>query len=94
MHHEHLSPGKRIIVTHYGPFRGLRGSFVQVYTMNDKEEEPLCFYLIALDTQREPIWFELAEIEALEAGRRTASRLVVSEVKTPSSNKQKGHLNE
>ncbi len=66
--------GKRVRITSYSPFRGLKGSIQRVNSISDDREDPFCFYLIALDSLREPIWFEQAEVEFLdfvpEASRR------------------------
>lgn len=66
--------GKRIRVTSYSPFRGLKGSIQRVNSIIDDQEDPFCFYLIALDALREPIWFEQAEIEFLDFVAGVAKR--------------------
>jgi hypothetical protein len=58
--------GSRVQVTNYSPFRGLRGTIQHVHTIEDDAEDPFCFYLVALDSLREPIWFEHTEIEFLD----------------------------
>ncbi|HEU5376831.1 MAG TPA: hypothetical protein VFV38_15455 [Ktedonobacteraceae bacterium] len=59
----------RIRVTHYGPFRGMKGTIQAVDTIDDDLEEPFCFYLVALEgtTLQEPIWFEYDEIELIDS---------------------------
>lgn len=61
-----LTVGKRVHVTNYSPFRGMKGTIQRVNIIVDDEEEPFCFYLIALDSLREPIWFEYTEVESLD----------------------------
>jgi hypothetical protein len=34
--------------------------------MDDEGVDPFCFYLIALDSLREPMWFEHTEVEFLD----------------------------
>ena len=55
----------QVRVTSYGPYRGLRGTIQTVDTVADDQEDPFCFYLIALEgvTIENPIWFEYHEIE-------------------------------
>ncbi|GHO68090.1 hypothetical protein KSD_56030 [Ktedonobacter sp. SOSP1-85] len=69
MSHEHFAKeGKRIRVTSYGPFRGLKGTIVRVNIIDGEEDDPFFgFYLIALDSLREPMWFEHNEIEFIDA---------------------------
>lgn len=57
--------GKRVYITSYGPFRGLRGTIQQVQT-NAEEDNTLCFYLILLDVRKEPLWVEQTEVEFLD----------------------------
>lgn len=66
MKNSNLFPfGDRVRVTSHGPFRGLNGTIRQVDTIVDDQEEPFCFYLIALErtTVSEAIWFEYHEVE-------------------------------
>jgi hypothetical protein len=60
-----LQEGSRIQVTGHGPFRGLSGAILIVDTIPAELEEPLCFYLIALEGAliKEPVWFADDEIE-------------------------------
>ena len=58
--------GEWVQITSYSPFRGLRGVIRRVQVVDDDEEEPLSFYLVSLDTQKEPVWFENSEVEALD----------------------------
>jgi len=57
--------GSRVLVTSYGPFRGLRGTIQTVDTIAADLDEPFCFYQIALEGAhiQEPIWFEWNEVE-------------------------------
>jgi hypothetical protein len=60
--------GEWVQITSYSPFRGLRGVIQRVQVVgDDDDDEPLSFYLVSLDTQKEPVWFENSEIEALDA---------------------------
>jgi hypothetical protein len=63
-----LPVGSLVDVTSYSPFRGLKGTVQTVNTIAEEAEEPLCFYLVALEGTDlpEPIWFEHDEIEAAE----------------------------
>ena len=63
-----LPVGSLVDVISYSPFRGLKGTVQTVNTIADEAEEPLCFYLVALEgTQlQEPVWFEHDEVEAVE----------------------------
>lgn len=61
--------GMRVRITNYSPFRGLSGAIQRVHIIDDDAEDAFCFYLIALDSLREPIWFERSEIEFLDALR-------------------------
>ena len=67
MNHEHFAKGKRVRVTNYGPFRRLKGTIVRVHIIDGEEDDLFCFYLIALDSLREPMWFEHNEIEFIDA---------------------------
>ena len=68
MHNNVLPVGSLVDVTSYGPFRGLKGTVQTVKTIADEAEEPVCFYLVALEATQvqEPIWFEHHEVEAAE----------------------------
>jgi hypothetical protein len=59
--------GKRVLVTSYGPFRGLKGTIQEVDSISDDLEAPVCFYLIALEgaTIQTPIWFANHEVELI-----------------------------
>ncbi len=62
----HIFPvGSRVRVTSYGPFHEHRGTVRDVHTIAADLEEPLCFYLVALDHEqrKEPLWFDYAEVE-------------------------------
>ena len=63
-----LPVGSLVDVTSYSPFRGLKGTVQDVNTIADEQEEPFCYYLVALQgTQlQEPIWFEYTEVELVE----------------------------
>jgi hypothetical protein len=65
MRNNAFSPGSRIRVTSYGPFRELKGTILRVDTIADDPDEPFCFYLVALDgtVMQEPLWFEYQEVE-------------------------------
>ena len=67
MSHEHFAKGKRVQVTNYSPFRGLKGTVVRVNSIDDEGDDPFCFYLITLDSLREPLWFEHNEIEFIDS---------------------------
>jgi hypothetical protein len=65
-----VSPVKnRIRVTNYSPFRGLEGTVQIVDRIAEDLEEPLCFYLIALEGASipQPVWFESQEVELIDA---------------------------
>jgi hypothetical protein len=57
--------GNQVRITSHGPFKGLNGTILQIDTIIDDLEEPLCFYLIALEktSVAEDIWFEYHEVE-------------------------------
>ena len=57
--------GSRVLVTSYGPFRGLKGTIQTVDTIAADLDEPFCFYQITLEGThiQEPIWFEWNEVE-------------------------------
>lgn len=60
--------GTRVQVISYSPFRGLKGTIRTVNTFSDDlDEEPFCFYQIALEGAyiKEPIWFECDEVEVI-----------------------------
>lgn len=59
--------GKRVRISNYNPFRGLKGTIQRVNAILDEEEDIFCFYLILLDSRREPIWFEHTEIEFVDS---------------------------
>ena len=64
--------GSWVQVISYGPFRGLRGTIRSVNTISpplDFDEEPFCFYLVALEGAQlpEPVWFEYDEVELISA---------------------------
>jgi hypothetical protein len=54
-------------VTSYGPFRDLQGTIKEVISIGEDWEDPVCFYLIALEraTISTPIWFEYHEVELI-----------------------------
>lgn len=58
--------GKRVRVTNDSLFRGLKGTIQCVHIIDDEREDPFCFYLIALDALREPLWFEHSEVAFLD----------------------------
>jgi hypothetical protein len=59
--------GSRVRVTSYSPFRGLKGTIRTVHTIapSRENEEPFCFYQVALEGAhvQEPIWFAYDEVE-------------------------------
>ena len=59
--------GSRVRVTSESPFRGLKGTIRRVQTIVPvhADEEPFCFYQIALEGSSigEPIWFACHEVE-------------------------------
>jgi hypothetical protein len=59
--------GSRVRITSYSPFRGLKGTIRTVHCLPPGEEEPFCFYQIALEGTSigEPIWFEDGEVELI-----------------------------
>jgi len=61
--------GNHVQITGYGPFRGLRGTIRAVDTIapDREDEEPFCFYKIALEGAniQEPVWFECDEAESV-----------------------------
>lgn len=59
--------GKRVHITNYGPFRGLKGTIQRVNSILDEGEDIFCFYLILLDARKEPLWFEHTEIEFVDS---------------------------
>jgi hypothetical protein len=66
--------GRRVQITNYSPFRGLKGTIQRIHAIDDEAEEPFCFYLIALDSLRESIWFEHTEIEFLDGSPLAVAR--------------------
>ena len=54
-------------VANYSPFRGLKGTICAVNLIDIDQDEPFCFYLIALEgvQLKEPIWFEYTEVELI-----------------------------
>jgi hypothetical protein len=59
--------GSRVRVANYSPFRGLKGTICAVNLIDIDQDEPFCFYLIALEgvQLKEPIWFEYTEVELI-----------------------------
>jgi hypothetical protein len=59
--------GSWVRVTSYGPFRELHGTIREVISIGNDWEDPVCFYLIALEgaTISTPIWFENFEVELI-----------------------------
>jgi hypothetical protein len=54
-------------VTSYSPFRGLRGTILQVDRIADDLDEAFCFYLVAMEGAyiQEPVWFDYHEVELI-----------------------------
>ena len=74
MSNQIFSPGSRVCIVSYSPFRGLRGTIRTVDTIPYPDvDEPFCFYHIELEgTQlKEPIWFQHDEIEITSLHRGT-----------------------
>lgn len=44
MSHEHFAKGKRIRVTNYGPFRGMKGTIVRVNIIDGEEDDPFLVF--------------------------------------------------
>lgn len=67
MSNEMFQVGTLVRVTSYGPFRGLKGTIQRVDALSDDPNDPLCFYLVALEETsfRTPIWFEYQELEGI-----------------------------
>ena len=67
MKHSIVPEGSRVRVTSYGPFRELQGTIKEVNSIGDEWEDPVCFYLIALEraTILTPILFEYHEVELI-----------------------------
>jgi hypothetical protein len=67
MKHSVVPVGSRVRVTSYGPFRELQGTILEVIAIGDDWEDPVCFYLIALEGAMipTPIWFEYHEVELI-----------------------------
>ena len=61
--------GSRVRVANDSPFRGLKGTICTVNLRDIDQDEPFCFYLIALEgvQLKEPIWFEYTEVELVAA---------------------------
>jgi hypothetical protein len=61
--------GSRVRVTSESPWKGLKGTIRRVHTIASvhPDEEPFCFYPIALEGSSlgEPIWFECHEVEVV-----------------------------
>ena len=59
--------GSWVRVTSYGPFRELHGTIREVISIGNDWEDPVCFYLIALEgaAMPMPIWFECHEVELI-----------------------------
>jgi hypothetical protein len=78
MTYQLFSPGSRVRVTSYSPFRGLRGTIRTADTISADLEEPFCFYLVALEGTfiPEPIWFEHNEVEIVAAPLVTLEQTV------------------
>jgi hypothetical protein len=73
-----LPIGTLIVVLNYSPFRGLKGTVLASDLLADEPDEPLGFYLVALEGTAvpEPIWFECDEVEPVgyppsHSGRRS-----------------------
>ena len=58
-------------MANYSPFRGLKGTICAVNLIDIDQDEPFCFYLIALEgvQLKEPIWFEYTEVELITPRR-------------------------
>jgi hypothetical protein len=67
MKHSVIPVGSRVRVTSYSPFQELQGTIKEVNSIGDDWEDPVCFYLIALEgsTIPTPIWFEYHEVELI-----------------------------
>ena len=67
MKHSVVPEGSRVRVTSYGPFRDLQGTIKEVISIGEDWENPVCFYLIALEgaTISTPIWFACHEVELI-----------------------------
>ena len=67
MRNHAFASGSRVQVTSYGPFRGLKGTILQINTLTDDWDEMSCLYFIALygTICAEPIWFDSNEIELI-----------------------------
>lgn len=63
---QHILAGKRVYATNSGPFCGLKGTIRQARAIGDHVEDPFCFFLIALGSLREPLWFEYVGVGFLE----------------------------
>ncbi len=49
MKHSVVPVGSRVRVTSYGPFWELQGTIKKVNSIGEDWEDPVCFYLIALE---------------------------------------------
>jgi hypothetical protein len=67
MQTDRCAKGKRVRVTSYGPFRGLKGTIQCVSVLDHVETEPCYFYLIALDALQRPLCFAHSDVEFLDA---------------------------
>ena len=67
MENRNILVGKWVCVTSYGPFRGLKGTIQEVVSISDDQEDPFCFYSIALEGVFFPtsIWFACHEVELI-----------------------------
>lgn len=65
-----LVVGNLVYVTCYGPYWGIRGIVLTVDTIvfTDAQDEPLHFYLVALQEgqTKEPVWFVHNHVEVAE----------------------------
>ena len=43
MSHKHVAKGKRVQVTNYDPFRGLKGTIIRVNSIDGEEDDPFAF---------------------------------------------------
>ncbi len=59
--------GSRVQVTNYSPWRGLRGTILNIHMIVAPDDESFCFYLVAVDGAhvKEPIWFGYTEVELI-----------------------------
>lgn len=67
MNSDDCARGRRVRITNESPFRGSRGTIQCVHPLGGEgDEDPFCWYLIALDLLQEPLWFEQIDIEILD----------------------------